>query len=69
MKRLYVIAHTWRDVDIKWISEHTDDGFEIKADPNDDPQEFLDKYYDWSREENDNMCDNVMVLEIIELDN
>lgn len=79
MKKLYVIAHTWRDVDltiehfftpekaVKRISELTDEDFETKAHPDDDPKEFLDEYYNWSREDNDNMCEIVIALEVIEL--
>lgn len=77
MKTLYIIAYTWRDTDmtiehffsshktVKRLSEIVD--FDEKPNSNDDPEEYLQKYYKWVAEENDNMCNIVIVLETIEI--
>lgn len=78
--KLYIIAHTWRDVDltihhfftphkaVKMLSELVGDEYGKKANDDDDPKEYIDGYWNWVREENDNMCDNVVILEIVDLD-
>jgi hypothetical protein len=63
MNKIYVIATNWRDCDIemyqfytpnkavKYISElATEDGFR-KADPTDDPQDYLSEYHSYLRDE------------------
>jgi len=79
MKKIYVIAHTWRDVDltiehfftatkaVKRLSELISGEFGVKANPNDDPNEYLSRYYEWVSEVNDNMCDVNVVLEVISI--
>ncbi len=77
MKKVYVIAHTWRDTDMtiehfftpektnKRLSELAD--FDEKPNPDDDPVEYLERYLEWIREENDNQCNQVIALKIIDI--
>jgi hypothetical protein len=79
MKNIYVIAWTWRDTDmtieyfytpektVKRLSELISDDFGEKADPGDDPLDYLGRYADWINNENDNMCDVVIAIEVIKL--
>lgn len=77
MKKIYVISYTWRDVDltiehfytpektVKRISEIISDEFGRKASPDEPPQQYINDFYDWAREENDNMCENQITLHTI----
>jgi hypothetical protein len=79
MKNIYVIAWTWRDTDmtieyfytpektVKRLSELISDDLGEKADPSDDPLDYLGRYADWINNENDNMCDVVIAIEVIKL--
>jgi len=74
--RLYVIAHTWRDTDmtiehfhspektVSRISELSD--FDQKPYPSEHPQEYMERYQEWIKEQNDDQCDAVICLEVIE---
>jgi hypothetical protein len=42
---------------VGYISELVSDEYGTKAYPDDDPEEYLAGYYQWVREENDNMCE------------
>lgn len=79
MTKIYVIAHTWCDIaleiehfytpskTVKRISELVSDEFGIKANPDDDPEEYLQNYYQWVREENDGISVTDLVMTIINL--
>jgi len=79
MKNIYIVAHTWDGISleidiyytpekaVKAISEIVSDEWGTKANPDDDPKEYLGEYYDWVRAENDNQCDCDVALEIIQL--
>lgn len=76
MRNLYILAHTWQGIQLtvdiyhspsgtmKALSELLEDSYPVKPDPDGDPEQFLTKYYEWVREENDNQCDVDVVLHI-----
>lgn len=67
--KIYVIASTWLGSELtieyfyssskcmKYLGELLNDEWDRKADPNDDPEEYVSSYYDWVRNEQDNFCD------------
>lgn len=76
--KIYIIAHTWRDTDMTiehfWTAEKcvrrlselvSTTGFR-KAFPVDDPQEYLEEYYEYIEDERDNQTDVVIALEILQ---
>lgn len=80
MNKLYIIAWTWKDIDLTIETFHTpykcvrrmselitDFTYFRKADAEDDPEMYISEFYDWVREENDNRSDINITLEIIEI--
>ncbi len=77
-KTVYVVASTWmgselsiesffnKEKCLKYMNETINDWHE-KPDPEDDPIEYMQRYYDWVREERDNMCDVDIIVKVIEL--
>lgn len=77
MKKVYVIAHTCEDTGltiehffsphktVKRLSELAD--FDEKPNPDDDPKQYISAYYEWIREENDNICVTDIALEVIDI--
>ena len=79
MDKVYIIATNWKDLEIdmhhfytpdkavKLISElATEDGFR-KADPTDDPQDYLSEYYSYLRDEDIYETKYNIALHIIDL--
>jgi len=50
----------------KRISELVDEGFETKPEVDQDPEEYLNQYRDWVREENDNCCETSITIEVVD---
>ncbi len=73
--KIFAVAHTWQDVDmsvvifrtphkaVKYIGEKVDEGFR-KPNVNEAPEEYLEEYNEYIREEQDGMCDNVLALTV-----
>jgi hypothetical protein len=74
---LYVIAHSFMDVDltiehfytpekaVKRISELISDEYGVKADPSESPEDYLSGWYSFVSDENDNMCETNIGMNII----
>ena len=77
--KIYIIAYTWRDTDltiehffssskaVRRVSDIISDDYGIKANPDDSLEEYLQGYWEWVSENNDNMCDWVITFEEIKL--
>ncbi len=77
-KKLYIIAHTCKDVEltidtfytphkaVKKLGEMVHDGFE-KPNPDDDPEEYLDRYNDWRDAEDIDFPDYAIELKVLEI--
>lgn len=77
---LYVIAHTWEDVEltikhfytpdkaVRYLGEKLhENGFRL-PDPTEDPTSYLEEYNEWVHKENDGMSEPYTVeLEVIEV--
>lgn len=73
--QLFIISHTWKDTDmtikafstnykaLKYASETLDGEFR-KADAHEKLEDYLSEYWEWIRDDNDNMCDTVITYEI-----
>lgn len=79
MIKYYIIAHEFQGSDLtvhtnvdselalKHLAEITDQGFRQPM-VDETPEDYYSYYLTWVREENDNQCDNTIVLEVIELE-
>lgn len=79
MKKLYVIASTWKgsaltidhyftpEKAVKALSELLSDEYGKKTNPDDDPKKYIQDYYEWVQVENDNVCEIDVALEVIDL--
>ena len=77
MQDLMIIAHTWQglapsvetfylnDRAVKFVGELVSGVYDIKPDPSKDCLEYIQDYYKFVREENDNMCEVDVTLKII----
>lgn len=80
-KSLYIIAHSddlsspvvltfhSNETAVKHVGELVSDEYGIKPDPTKDLTEYIQEYYEWVREENDNCCNVTIDFEIVELQN
>ena len=79
MKTIYVICHTWRDIEmtiehfytaeetVKRLSDLLSDEFGKEASPDDDPLDYLGSFYDWVSNEAYGMQKVNVEMKIIEI--
>lgn len=52
---------------VKHIGEIVSGEYNVKPDPDMDFKDYFSNYYEWVREENDNMCEVTIDYEVIEI--
>lgn len=77
MKKIYIIAHSENmgtpvistfysnEKAVRHVGEIVSGEYDVKPDPQKDVTEYIQEYYTWAREENDNMCEVTLDIEIM----
>lgn len=78
-KQLYIIAYTIEGISlsiatfwtnekaVRYVGELLSGEWDVKPDPDKDVVEYINDYFDYIREEEDNMCEIDVIVEVVEI--